>query len=87
MGEKNFGKLGPIALSALARHYSSAIVPIRFLALGNRAMNDRNDSQNWGEEMDRDEHKATYDAFINYSKWGSVLVISILLFLLVFVYD
>ena len=87
MGEKNFGKLKPIALSTLARHCSSAIVLIRFLALGNRAMNDRNDSQNWGEEMDRDEHKATYDAFINYSKWGSVLVISILLFLLVFVYD
>ena len=50
-------------------------------------MNDQNDSQNWGDEMDRDEHKATYDAFINYSNWGTVLVIAILLFLLVFVYD
>ena len=50
-------------------------------------MNDQNDSQNWGDEMDRDEHKATYDAFINYSKWGSALVIVVLLFLLVFVYD
>jgi hypothetical protein len=87
MGEKNFSTLGLIALSTLARHRSSAIVPLRFSALRNSPMNDQNDSQNWGDEMDRDEHKATYDAFINYSKWGSVLVIAILLFLLVFVYD
>jgi hypothetical protein len=50
-------------------------------------MNDQNDSHNWGDDMDRDEHEATYDAFINYSKWGSIAVASILLFLLVFVYQ
>ncbi|GIR10499.1 MAG: hypothetical protein CM15mP21_7610 [Hyphomicrobiales bacterium] len=51
-------------------------------------MNDQNDSHNWGDEMDRDEHETTYDdAFLNYSKWGTVAVIAILLFLLVFVYD
>ena len=50
-------------------------------------MNDQNDSHNWGDEMDRDEHVTTYDAFLKYSKWGSVAVVAILLFLLVFVYD
>jgi len=50
-------------------------------------MNDQNDSHNWGDEMDRDEHVTTYDAFLNYSKWGSAAVVAILLFLLVFVYD
>ena len=33
-------------------------------------MNDQNASPNWGDEMDRNEHEATYDAFLNYSKWG-----------------
>ena len=50
-------------------------------------MHDQNDSHNWGDEMDRGEHETTYVAFLNYSKWGTVAVIAILLFLLVFVYD
>ena len=61
--------------------------PGQNLALRISDMNDQNDSHNWGDEMDRDEHETTYDAFLNYSKWGSVAVIAILLFLLVFVYD
>ena len=50
-------------------------------------MSDHADSHNWSDEMDRDEHEATYDAFLNYSKWGTVLVVAILFFLLVFVYQ
>ena len=76
-----------MALSTLARLRSSAIVPDRFSALRISDMNDQNDSHNWGDEMDRDEHETTYDAFLNYSKWGTIAVIAILLFLLVFVYD
>ena len=87
MLEEIAAKFWPIALSTLARHCSSAIVPDSTSALRNSDMNDQNDNHNWGDEMDRDEHETTYDAFLNYSKWGSVAVIAILLFLLIFVYD
>ncbi len=49
-------------------------------------MTDKNESQNWGDEMNRPEHEQTYDAFLAYTKWGSIAVIGILLFLLLFVY-
>lgn len=44
-------------------------------------------SQDWGKEMDRSEHEATYETFLEYTKYGSVAVCLILLGLLVFVYN
>lgn len=44
------------------------------------------DSGAWGKEMDRPEHEATYETFLNYTKYGVVAVTLILLGLLVFVY-
>ena len=50
-------------------------------------MSDDTNSQDWGEEMDRPEHETTYESFLAYSKWGSIVVALILVFLLVFVYN
>lgn len=50
-------------------------------------MSDENNKQNWNEVMDRPEHEKTYEAFLSYTKWTSVVITAILLFLLVFVYD
>ncbi len=50
-------------------------------------MTDESNNQEWRDEMDRPEHEKTYEAFLNYSKWGSIAVGIILIFLLVFVYD
>lgn len=50
-------------------------------------MADNNNSQNWGDEMDRPEHEQTYDAFLAYTKWACIGIAAILLFLLVFVYQ
>ncbi len=44
------------------------------------------DTSAWSKEMDRSEHEATYEAFLNYTKYGIVAVTLILLGLLVFVY-
>jgi len=41
----------------------------------------------WSKEMDRPEHEATYEAFLNYTKYGIVVCTLILLGLLVFVYN
>ncbi len=50
-------------------------------------MTDETNKQDWGDEMDRPEHEKTYQAFLDYSKWGMIAVGIILVFLLVFVYD
>lgn len=50
-------------------------------------MTENNDSQNWGEEMNRPEHEQTYEAFLGYTKWISVVIAAILVFLLLFVYE
>lgn len=50
-------------------------------------MTDKNESQNWGDEMNRPEHEQTYEAFLSYTKWVSIGIIAILVFLLLFVYD
>lgn len=50
-------------------------------------MSDANNSHDWSDEMDRPEHEQTYEAFLAYSKWGTIAVCGILLLLLVFVYD
>ncbi len=54
-------------------------------------MTDTKDSaengQERGEEMDRPEHEKTYEVFLDYTKWGIVLVGIILVGLLLFVYD
>ncbi len=44
-------------------------------------------TQDWGKEMDRGEHETTYDAFLNYTKYGCIAVTFILLGLLLFVYN
>ena len=49
-------------------------------------MNDTNDSQEWGNEMDRPEHDKTYEAFLDYTKWSIMIVAIILVMLLLFVY-
>ncbi len=43
-------------------------------------------SENWHEEMDKAEHETTYQAFLQYTKWGTIGVAVILLGLLLFVY-
>ena len=49
-------------------------------------MTDTNDSQDWGEEMDRPEHEHTYEAFLDYTKWSIFFITLILVMLLLFVY-
>jgi hypothetical protein len=49
-------------------------------------MTDTNDSQDWGDEMDRPEHEGTYEAFLDFSKWGLIGIAVILIMLLLFVY-
>lgn len=50
-------------------------------------MTEQTENQQWRDEMDRPEHEKTYQAFLDYSKWGSVFVAVILVFLLVVVYE
>lgn len=50
-------------------------------------MSDANNKQDWNEVMDRPEHEKTYDMFLAYTKWTSIAITAILLFLLVFVYN
>lgn len=50
-------------------------------------MTENNSKQDWRDEMDRPEHEKTYQAFLDYSKWGTIAVGLILIFLLVFVYE
>lgn len=50
-------------------------------------MSDANNGQDWNEVMDRPEHEKTYEMFLAYTKWTSVAIAAILLFLLVFVYN
>lgn len=50
-------------------------------------MSDSNNGQDWNDVMDRPEHEKTYEMFLSYTKWTSVAIGAILLFLLVFVYD
>ncbi len=50
-------------------------------------MSEEQNSQEWGQEMDRSEHENTFSAFITMSKWGTVAVTLILLGLLIFVYN
>lgn len=50
-------------------------------------MSDNPSSQDWGKEMNRPEHEQTYEAFLNYSKWLTIGICGILLFLLFFVYQ
>jgi hypothetical protein len=50
-------------------------------------MSDANNGQDWSDEMDRPEHEQTYENFLAYSKWTSIVICGILLFLLVFVYN
>lgn len=50
-------------------------------------MTDETDKQEWRDEMDRPEHEKTYQAFLDYSKWGIIAVGIILIFLLVVVYE
>ena len=49
-------------------------------------MNDTNDSQEWGGEMDRPEHEKTYEVFLDYTKWSIFVIAIILVMLLLFVY-
>ena len=49
-------------------------------------MSEEQNSQEWGQEMDRSEHEHTFNTFISMSKWGSVAVTLIFLGLLIFVY-
>lgn len=49
-------------------------------------MTEQNSNEQWSGEMDKAEHEHTYDAFISYTKWGTIGVVVILLLLLVFVY-
>lgn len=49
-------------------------------------MTDTNDSQEWGDEMDRPEHEKTYEVFLDYTKWVIIIVALILVMLLLFVY-
>ncbi len=49
-------------------------------------MSENIDNTKWSKEMDKPEHETTYEAFINYSKYGTIIVCAILLGLLVFVY-
>ena len=49
-------------------------------------MTDTNDSQEWGDEMDRPEHEKTYEVFLDYTTWGIIIVALILVMLLLFVY-
>ena len=37
--------------------------------------------EGWGEEMDAQEHLATYDGFITFAKWGTLAVILVVIFL------
>ncbi len=50
-------------------------------------MTDTNGSHDWGNEMDRPEHEKTYEVFLNYTKWGIIIVTIILVMLLLFVYE
>ena len=50
-------------------------------------MSDDQNAQEWGGEMNRPEHENTYEAFLSYTKWTSIVVTGILLFLLFFVYE
>jgi hypothetical protein len=49
-------------------------------------MSKNEQSQDWGQEMDRSEHEETYEAFLNYSKYSLIVITLIMLGLLVFVY-
>ncbi|MCH1569124.1 MAG: aa3-type cytochrome c oxidase subunit IV [Parvibaculales bacterium] len=49
-------------------------------------MTDTDESQDWGNEMDRPEHEKTYEAFLGYSKWSLIIIAFILIGLLLFVY-
>jgi hypothetical protein len=54
---------------------------------GERRMAHHEEGNTWSKEMDRPEHEATYEAFLNYTKYGIVVCTLILLGLLVFVYN
>ncbi len=41
-----------------------------------------NTSTDWGKEMDADEHIQTYDKFIQFSKWGTIICSAIVLWLI-----
>jgi hypothetical protein len=70
----------------LASEGLSAIFRQTFTSIG-KIMSEEQNSQEWGQEMDRSEHEHTFNAFISMSKWGSVAVTLILLGLLIFVYN
>lgn len=46
-----------------------------------------NSSTDWGKEMDADEHIQTYDKFIQFSKWGTIICSAIVLWLILFVFS
>jgi|SaaInl5LU_22_DNA_1037371.scaffolds.fasta_scaffold18911_4 hypothetical protein len=50
-------------------------------------MSKNEQSQDWGQEMDRSEHEETYVSFLNYSKYSLIAITVIMLALLVFVYN
>lgn len=37
--------------------------------------------EGWGEEMDVQEHLATYDGFLTFAKYGTIAVIGVVIFL------
>ena len=37
--------------------------------------------EGWGEEMDAQEHIATYDGFLTFAKYGTIGVVLVLIFL------
>ena len=49
-------------------------------------MADEPEKSGWGENMDRAAHETTYRKFLDRTKWISIAVVGILLFLLIFIY-
>lgn len=50
-------------------------------------MSQNENSSEWGKEMDAAEHEKTYAQFIEWSKWGTIGVCALVLWLILFVFS
>lgn len=45
-----------------------------------------NNPSGWGKNMDRPEHLKTYDGFLKFSKWATLICVAVVGFLILFVF-